>query len=122
MSSFKVQFIRNDEVYFEKDISNISISQYLLNTTNTNIKDLAVKLAIQLNSYKEVNDKILVNGEYYKIITDFDRLLEDLSSINTNDKTLKDLSTDELLEMLKYADLDIIRHNIKMELNSRKHT
>ena len=97
----------------------MTISQYLLKSTTSNIKELAVKLAIQINENKKVNDIVLVNDSNYTILTS-DILNQTLETDQiSNPKTLKDFNIDELKLLLDSADLEIVKYNIRKEIESR---
>lgn len=120
MDHYKISFKRDNDVYFETNISNMSISESLLKSSNSNIKDLAVKLAIQLNENSQINDIILIDDDFYCKI-DLNILEKVSSTINdiSTPKTLKDFTTEELSDLLESVDLEIVKYNIRKEIESR---
>lgn len=120
MDHYKISFKRDNEIYFETNISNMTISESLLKLAISNVKDLAVKLAIQLNENCQINDIIIVNDESYIKVDN--QLINSVSS-SMNDiapaKTLKDFTISELNDLLETVDLEIVKYNIRKEIESR---
>jgi hypothetical protein len=120
MNYNKITFKRDNDIYFETNISNMSISQGLLKTSNSNIKDIAIKLAIQLNENCQLGDRIFINDEpYCKIDSQLlDKVSSSINDISTP-KTLKDFTIEELNNLLETVDLEIVKYNIRKEIESR---